>query len=197
MILTLVSAWGIRLSTFIHYRNHGKEEDARYRKWRESWGKHPHLGAFFQVFMLQGVLLFVISLPIAAAASSSRTAFGAAEIMGALMWLAGFAIEAIADGQKSGFKREPANRDRLMMTGLWRYSRHPNYFGEVLLHWGFFVIALGDPANAWTIIGPITITFLILKVSGIPLLEENYRKRPDFAEYARRTSRFIPLPPRK
>ncbi len=195
LVSLLVLIWGLRLALHIHARNRGRGEDKRYKQWREEWGKWFYPRSFLQIYMLQGVLLVIVSVPVITINASTTTPFSWLDFTGVAVWLIGICCEAVGDWQLLRFMRNPANKGTLMTTGLWRYSRHPNYFGEVTLWWGIYLIALGIP-NGWlTIIGPITITFLILKVSGIPMLEKHYEGRADFEEYKRRTSAFFPLPP--
>ena len=193
----LVVLWGVRLASHVFLRNLGKQEDPRYRKWRQDWGKHAVIRAFFQVFILQGVLIIIISLPVTIAITCGQIPLGLLDILGVCVWLGGFAFESVGDYQLMRYKRNPANQGKIMTQGLWKYTRHPNYFGEVALWWGVYLIALSVPLGWATILGPIAITYLILKVSGIPLLEEKYKDNPEFQMYKRRTSAFFPLPPRK
>lgn len=197
LAVILVILWGLRLAIHIGLRNLGKGEDERYRKWREEWGRHWLLRSFLQVFLLQGFLGYVISLPVLWIVFSATSPWGILDAVGLTVWAVGLFFEAVGDFQLAQFKKDPANRGRIIQHGLWRYSRHPNYFGEVTLWWGIYLLALSAGAAWWTIIGPLTITFLILKVSGIPLLEKKYVNNAAFQEYARRTSAFFPLPPRK
>jgi len=194
LVMLLVLIWGIRLALHIGLRNRGKEEDTRYRKWREEWGKHVVLRSFFQIFILQGVLLLLISIPVIVAISAKDGPLGPGDLIGALVWATGFIFEAVGDYQLLLFKKDPVNRGRIMRYGLWAYTRHPNYFGEVTLWWGIYLIALSVPGGWMTIIGPITITFLILGVSGIPMLEKHYEGNKEFEEYKLRTSAFFPFP---
>ena len=196
LISGLVLIWGIRLALHIHTRNSGKGEDPRYKKWREDWGRWFVLRSFLQVFMLQGVLLLMVAVPIVFANSVAARPLGWLDLLGLLVWLYGFGFEAVGDWQLLMFIRNPANKGKLMTGGLWRYTRHPNYFGEVTLWWGVWLMTLTLPGGWFTIIGPLTITILILKVSGIPMLEKPYEDRADFQEYKRRTSAFFPLPPK-
>jgi steroid 5-alpha reductase family enzyme len=142
-------------------------------------------------------LLLVISLPVTYAITISGPNLGFLEGIGSSVWLVGFLFEAIGDYQLLQFKRNPANKGRIMKSGLWRYTRHPNYFGEVTLWWGIFFICLRVPGSLWTVIGPLTITWLILKVSGTPLLEKRYVNNSEYAEYIENTSSFFPLPPKR
>lgn len=196
LVSLLVLAWGVRLALHIHARNQGKGEDPRYRQWREEWGRWFVLRSFLQVFMLQGVLLVVVAVPVIVVNAAPPTPLGWLDGLGLLIWLTGFFFEAVGDWQLLRFIRNPANKGQLMTGGLWRYTRHPNYFGEVTLWWGLWLMALSAANGVWTVIGPLTITVLVLKVSGIPMLEKHYEGRPDFEEYKRRTSPFFPLPPR-
>lgn len=190
----LVSVWGLRLAWHIHARNKGKAEDYRYLAWRKEWGKWFYLRSYFQVYLLQGLFLFLIVLPVLLINKSTGTALGLLDIVGVVVWLLGFYFEAVGDAQLARFIKDPANKGKLMQSGLWAYTRHPNYFGEVTQWWGIWIIALSVSGGWLAIIGPITITFLILKVSGIPMLERKMEENPDFAEYKRKTSVFIPLP---
>lgn len=193
----LIVLWGVRLSFHIHARNAGRGEDPRYRQWREAWGKWFVLRSFLQVFMLQGGCLLVVALPVIHASAAPPSPFGLLDLFGLLVWLSGFLFEAVGDAQLLRFMHEPANKGKLMTTGLWRYSRHPNYFGEVTLWWGVWLVACSVPQGGWTVAGPLMITFLLLKVSGIPMLERRYVGRADFEAYKRRTSAFLPLPPQE
>ena len=196
LVSLLVLIWGLRLSLHIHARNRSRGEDKRYKQWREQWGKWFYPRSFLQIYMLQGVLLVIVSVPVIFINASTTTRFSWVDFAGVAIWLFGICFEAIGDWQLLRFVRNPANKGVLMTSGLLHYSRHPNYFGEVTLWWGIYLMTLSIP-NGWlTIIGPLTITFLILKVSGIPMLEKHYEGRADFEEYKRRTSAFLPLPPK-
>ena len=196
LVVSLVIIWGARLALHIGLRNVGKGEDARYRKWREEWGKHAVLRSIFQIYILQGILLLVISLPVIRAITAPELPLTFLDRLGGTVWLIGFLFEAVGDWQLLQFKKDRANKGKVITTGLWRYSRHPNYFGEVMLWWGIYLIALAVPGGWMTIIGPVTITGLILGVSGIPMLEKKYEGNAEFDEYKRRTSAFFPLPPK-
>ena len=191
----LVTVWGLRLAWHIFNRNKKKGEDSRYLEWRKTW-ENFYLRSFLQVFMLQGIFLFLISLPVMFINHSVSGSFGVVEIIGLLVWCLGFYFESVGDKQLKEFVSNPNNKGKLMDKGLWQYSRHPNYFGEVTQWWGIFIIALSIPGSLFTIIGPLTITILILFVSGIPLLEKKYAGRPDWEEYKKKTSIFIPLSPK-
>jgi len=197
IVSSLVLIWGVRLAVHIGNRHLGKPEDARYAKWRKEWGKTFLIRSFLQVFMLQGILLIIVAIPIIMIIVSPPSPITILDILGIVIWLLGFSFETVSDRQLVRFLKRSSGSGEIMTTGLWRYSRHPNYFGEVTLWWGIYFIALSVP-NGWlSICGPLMITFLILKVSGIPMLEEAFRDNPDFQQYKQRTSAFIPLPPRK
>ena len=193
LVNILVSIWGLRLALHIYSRNKGKAEDYRYLAWRNEWGKYFYIRSYFQVYLLQGFLLFLIVLPVLLINQSSASPFNYLDLLGVLVWIFGFYFEVVGDAQLASFIRNPANKGKLMQNGLWAYTRHPNYFGEVMQWWGIWLIALSVPAGLFSIIGPLTITFLILKVSGIPMLEKKMAEHPDFAEYKKRVSVFFPF----
>lgn len=194
IILVLVTIWGGRLFFHLAKRNIGKPEDYRYVNMRKRWGKHlAKLKAYLNVFILQGVLLLVVSMPILFVMTSSVNNFYWWNGVGILFWLIGFGYETISDYELTKFKKESSNRGKLLTTGLWSTTRHPNYFGEALSWWGIFLVSLNDTRNIWGIIGPITITLLLLFVSGVPLLEKKYKDRPDFIIYANKTAKFFPF----
>lgn len=193
----LVSIWGLRLAWHIHARNKGRSEDYRYLEWRNTWGKWFYVRSYLQVYLLQGVLLFLISIPIQIINTYSIVPLGVLDAVGVIIWCVGFYFEAVGDAQLARFIKNPNNKGKLMQQGLWAYTRHPNYFGEVTQWWGIWVIALSSSFGLFGIVGPITITFLILRISGIPLLEKKMEANPEFAEYKRKTSVFIPMPRRR
>jgi len=193
----LTSLWGLRLAWHIHSRNKGKAEDYRYLAWRKQWGKWFYLRSYAQVYLLQGLLLFLISLPILLSNKNPNQALGVLEIIGVLVWILGFAFEVIGDFQLNKFIKNKKNKGKIIQSGLWQYTRHPNYFGEVTLWWGIWIIALSVDQGWIGLIGPLTITFLILKVSGVPMLEKRLEEKPGFEAYKKRVSMFIPMPPRK
>lgn len=193
----LVIIWGARLSLHIYKRNRGKPEDFRYQQWRQRWGRWFLIRSYLQVFLLQGFLMLLISLPLILISGLYVERTPWLVPVGVAVWLFGFTFESVADKQLARFIADPANKGKLLTTGLWRYTRHPNYFGEVTQWWGIFIIACSGLYGWITIVGPLTITFLILKVSGVPLLERSMEKNPAFAEYKRTTSEFFPFPPKK
>ncbi len=199
LITALVTVWGLRLAVHIGWRKRGKGEDRRYRAWRSHYGKAFPWVSLFTVFGLQGMLLWIISLGVQVGqAASAPATLGWPAALGSLIWLAGFVFEVVGDAQLARFKADPANRGRVMDRGLWAATRHPNYFGESLMWWGLFVIVLPTPHGLWTVISPVTITFLLLRVSGVTLLEKSIEEtRPAYRAYQERTSAFIPWFPKK
>jgi len=197
LLFMLVLAWGIRLAVHIGFRNAGKGEDPRYRKWREEWGRYAVLRSFLQIFLLQQYLVLVVLVPVTYVIWRGDGPLGMLDAIGVLVWSVGFFFETVGDYQLLRYKADPENKGRIMRTGLWRYTRHPNYFGEVTMWWGVYLIAMAVPGGWMTVIGPVTITLLILGVSGIPMLEARYEGNAEFEEYKRRTSAFFPLPPKE
>ena len=195
LMVLLICVWGIRLAVHIGLRHRGKGEDERYQKWRRDWGKHALLRAYFQVFLLQGLLTLIIAFPVTWTVMSPGTPVGMTDMLGLIIWITGFVFEAVGGYQLLNFKKNSENKGRIIQTGLWRYTRHPNYFGEVVLWWGVYCAATGTPGGWITIIGPLMITYLILFVSGIPMLEKLYAGSPEYERYHARASRFFPLPP--
>ncbi len=198
LLLTgLVGIWGVRLALHIGLRNRGKEEDFRYRNWREAWGRTVLVRSYLQVFLLQGMIAVVIAAPLFLSAAGRGPSLDGWAVVGMLAWGVGFAFEAIGDEQLRSFRADPAHRDRILTTGLRRYTRHPNYFGEALLWWGIFLIVVPVEHGPWAIISPLLLTFLLLRVSGVPMLEARYEGHPEWEAYRARTSPFIPWPPRR
>lgn len=197
LVAALVTVWGLRLAWHIHARNKGKAEDYRYLEWRLAWGKWFYLRSYAQVYLLQGLFLYLIVSPVLVINSAQQNLVSVLSIIGIAVWAIGFFFESVGDRQLAQFIRNPANKGKLMTSGLWAYTRHPNYFGEVTQWWGIWLVALAVPTfGLISIIGPLTITVLILKVSGVPMLEKKMEQHPDFAAYKRRVSVFFPLPPK-
>ena len=188
----LVSVWGIRLAWHIHSRNKGKGEDYRYLAWRNQWGKWFLLRSYFQVFVLQGIFLYIIILPVLFINKSENTPLVWLDFLGLTIWIIGFYFEAVGDAQLVRFKKNPNNKGKFLQEGLWSLTRHPNYFGEVMQWWGIAIVALAIQDGWMGLIGPLTITFLILKVSGIPMLEKNMESHPDFENYKKKANAFFP-----
>ncbi len=196
LIAILVSVWGLRLSLYILWRNWGKGEDFRYRKWREEAGAKWWWQSYLRVFLLQGTLMWVISIPLLAAQfGTAPNHLTVLDYIGAAVWLIGFFFEAVGDLQLARFKANPANQGRIMDLGVWGLTRHPNYFGDSAQWWGYYLIAASG--GWWTIYSPIIMTLFLLRVSGVTLLEKTLETRPGYKEYIERTSAFIPWFPRK
>lgn len=197
LVLALVTIWGLRLAGHIYLRNRGKKEDWRYAQWRKDWGDMFLQRSFSQIFMLQGVLMLAVAVPIIFINSAQEAGLTIYDWAGVFVWLIGFYFETLGDYQLRKFKQNPRNKGRIMTKGLWAYTRHPNYFGEVTMWWGMFLIALNLPNGIYALVGPLTITFLIIGVSGIPLLEKKYEGNKEFQEYKKRTSAFFPWIPKE
>jgi steroid 5-alpha reductase family enzyme len=200
LLAVLVTIWGLRLAVHIGRRNLGKGEDRRYAAMRERDGGRFWLTSLYRVYATQAVVLWVVSLPLQAGASlGGGRGLDAFDVAGAIVWLIGFAFEAIGDLQLTRFKADPGNRGRVMDRGLWRYTRHPNYFGDATVWWGLGIVALGaGAAAAWGLAGSAMDTLILTRVSGKPVLEKDIEtRRPGYREYVERTSGFLPLPPRR
>ncbi len=195
----LCALWGGRLGSYLLWRNWGAGEDYRYRAMRRRHGDRFGRVSLVTVFGLQGVLQWIVSLPLQVAIlAPTQPGLGALDALGAGLVALGLGSEAIGDWQLARFKRDPANAGRVMDRGLWRYTRHPNYFGDSLVWWGLYAIACGAPGGVLTLPGPALMTWLLLRVSGVALLERSLMARkPGYAEYAARTSAFLPWPPRR
>lgn len=198
IVSTLVGLWGLRLAWHIGKRNlrPGRPEDSRYAAWRASWGRWFVPRTYLQVFMLQGLLMVVVASPILVVGSAEGAAMNALVFLGIAVWVLGFGFEVVGDAQLARFVSDPANRGHTMESGLWSWTRHPNYFGEAVSWWGIGLIAVSTPGGWIGLIGPITITFLLTKVSGVPMAESRRTGNPEWEAYKARTSAFIPLPPR-
>jgi len=191
VVLALVSVWALRLSIYITVRNWGHGEDRRYQAIRARNQPHFEVKSLYLIFAFQALLAWVISLPLLGAILNPGP-LGALDIVGALLWLVGFTFEAGGDWQLARFKADPANRGKVMDTGFWRYTRHPNYFGDFSVWWGFYLIAVAAGAW-WSILGPIGMSVLLMRVSGVTLLEKDIgERRPQYADYIRRTNAFFP-----
>lgn len=188
---SFLSAWAIRLSLHIFLRNKGHAEDFRYANWRKTW-KNFILRSYFQVFILQGLMMLIISLPLIAIFNTDFQGHLFYTITGSLIFISGFLTETLADYQLIRFRNNPENKGHIIKSGLWKYSRHPNYFGEALLWWGLWMISL--PGTLWyiTILSPIVITLLLRYVSGVPMLEKKYGNHPEWETYCNQTPVFVP-----
>jgi len=197
IVCALVTVWGVRLAAHIYMRNKGKKEDYRYLAWRKEWGKLFYIRSYLQVYLLQGILLYIIVLPVLLINKDIGGDLVILDFIGIFVWCVGFFFEVVGDAQLAKFLKNKKNKGKLMTEGLWAYTRHPNYFGESFLWWGVFLIAFSATNLLWLIVSPLLITLLVLKISGVPILEKKMEKHPDFEEYKRRVSVFVPLPPKK
>jgi steroid 5-alpha reductase family enzyme len=194
----LVTVWGLRLTIHLFVRNHGKGEDYRYRAMRERHGPSFWWVSFLTVYLLQGVIMWIVGLPLwVAMRDEVPVGLTWLDGLGLVVFLAGLVFETVGDWQLTRFKADPANRGKLMTTGLWRYTRHPNYFGDALVWWGLTGFALATPDSWWVVVSPVLMTFLLRRVSGVALLEQRMREsKPGFKEYVERTNAFVPWLPR-
>jgi len=193
----LVCVWGLRLAGYLGWRNAGHGEDPRYVAMRRHWGPRFPLISLATVFALQGVLMWIVSLPVQLAQLEPGGPLGVLDAVGVLLFAVGLTFESVGDWQLARFKADPSNAGQVMDRGLWRYTRHPNYFGDFCVWWGLYAIALATPYGPYSIVGPIVMSVLLMRVSGVPMLERSIgKRRPGYAEYAKRTSAFFPRPPR-
>ncbi|MFU8792730.1 MAG: DUF1295 domain-containing protein [Acholeplasmataceae bacterium] len=199
----LVLIWGSRLFFYLGLRNWNKDEDYRYVAMKEKWKTNLFIKAYVYVFILQGVLMYIISLPIQISYNQPNVGFELTPLLiigfGVLLWIIGFYFEAVGDAQLKAFKKDPKNKGEILQTGLWKYTRHPNYFGETLMWWAVWIVSIASLSlmTFVGVVGPIIITLLLLFVSGVPLLEKKYKDNEKFQAYAKKTSVFFPLKPKK
>jgi steroid 5-alpha reductase family enzyme len=198
LVVTLVAMWGFRLGGYLFWR-HAEQpgEDFRYAAMRRRYGADFTRVSLVVVFLLQAVLMWIVSWPVQwAVTTPSAEELGVLDAVGFALWAIGITCEAVGDLQLAQFKAEPANAGKVLDRGLWRYSRHPNYFGDACVWWGFYAFACATPNGWWTFVGPAVMTVLLRRVSGVPLLERSLAaRRPDYAAYVARTSPFVPWPP--
>ena len=199
LLMVMVGLWGLRLSAYLIWRNSGKGEDFRYREFRKKYGENRYWWiSFFQTFLLQGILIWLISAPLLGAMlSGPEKQLGILDFLGIILWITGLAFEAGGDFQLARFRSDPGNKGKVLNTGFWRYTRHPNYFGDSAVWWGFglFCISAG---SYLPVLGSILMTALIIKVSGVALLEKSLKdKKPEYKEYIEKTSAFLPWFPKK
>jgi steroid 5-alpha reductase family enzyme len=200
VLVAMVTVWGLRLGVYLFWRNHGNGEDYRYVAMRRRWGKRFWLISLATVFVLQGALMWIVSLPVQVAHvgdARDGALAGVALVIGLALYAIGLLFEVVGDAQLARFKADPTNEGKVMRSGLWRYTRHPNYFGDACVWWGVGIVAQAVTGTWWALLGPLVMNILLLRVSGVALLERSLRKRkPDYAEYVRTTSAFVPRPPR-
>ena len=202
VMITCITIWGVRLAGYLAWRKKGEGEDRRYGEMREKHGSSFPLVSLFTVFLLQGVVMWIVSLPLQFGLSSSgmKVAEGvrhALFLTAFLFWLTGFIFESVADFQLARFKQNPENKGKVFDRGLWQFTRHPNYFGDFLVWWGFGFMSLALSAELWGLLGPLVMSVFLMRISGVSLLERDLRKRkPAYAEYIERTNAFFPSPPK-
>ena len=201
LILILILIWGTRLTTRIYLKNKGKEEDFRYKTWRLEWERKGHryylARAYLQIFILQGFIISIVLLPFTLSLAQ-YTSTGSFASIGLIIWIVGFLFETIGDSQlDSWIKNKSTHKGMIMTTGLWKYTRHPNYFGESSMWLGLACIALSSSLSYAVILSPLLITYLLLFVSGIPILEKKWKGVKEWEAYKKKTSAFLPLPPRQ
>ena len=198
LVVILTALWGLRLGGYLLWRNWGEGEDPRYRAMRRSFGERrfPFV-SLATVFAFQGALMWFVSLPVQVSLASGDSPLGVLDALGALLFAIGLSFEAVGDLQLARFKADPESAGRVLDRGLWALTRHPNYFGDCLAWWGLFTIALATPAGPYSVLSPLLMTFLLLRVSGVALLERSIvKRRPEYEAYVERTSAFVPWPPR-
>lgn len=199
ILLVLVTIWGLRLSIFLAWRNIGKGEDFRYQEFRKKYGPERYWWfSFFQVFLLQGSLTLLISLTLLGTNFATKSnALNYLDYIAIVFWIIGFIFEAGGDYQLTRFKSNPNNKGNVLNTGLWKYTRHPNYFGDSAVWWSYAIFSIAA-GSYWTVIGSILMTALIIKVSGVALLEKSLKdKKPEYMEYIQKTNSFLPWFPKK
>lgn len=193
LISAMIVVWGSRLAIHIYMRAKGKPEDFRYAQWRKDWGEKAVVYSFFKVFMLQGAIMLFVALPIIIVFNSFDVQLTLLSFSGLIIFIIGFLFESIGDYQVFCFKKNHENKGKIITTGLWKYTRHPNYFGEILLWWGIGLFTVGSDLYWIAFIGPLLINFLLVKVSGVPMLEKKYEGRADWEEYKKVTPALVPF----
>lgn len=198
LLPALTTVWGLRLSGHLAWRNHGRPEDKRYARMRTRRGPRFWWQSLYVVFLLQGAVMWLVSLPLQVGIAAATPAWSAWHAVGIALWLVGLFFEAVGDWQLAVFKRNPDNRGKVFDAGLWRYTRHPNYFGDFCVWWGLFLIALSGRGVWWTVVSPLLMSLFLMKVSGVTLLEKSLNEdKPEYAAYQRRTNAFFPWFPRR
>ena len=198
LLVGMVTLWGLRLSAYLTWRNHGNGEDYRYQAMRRHWGPRFWWVSLFTVFVVQGILMWTVSLSVQLGQVPDDPGLGVLAAIGVLVWAVGLGFEAIGDAQLARFKADPANAGTVMDRGLWRYTRHPNYFGDACVWWGITLVAVESGLGAVGIVGAVVMTVLLRRVSGVTLLEKSLKKRrAGYDEYIARTSPFVPRPPKR
>jgi steroid 5-alpha reductase family enzyme len=197
ILLVMIFVWGMRLALHIFLRSRGKGEDFRYAQWRKDWGKNAAIIAFYKVFLLQGLLMIFIALPIIVEFSSNSDKLNHFSLLGCMVFAFGLLFESVGDCQLYCFKRNKENKGKLITSGLWKYTRHPNYFGEAVLWWGIAIFTIGSEFWIVSFIGPLVLNLLLVFVSGVPMLEKKYEGNKEWEAYKKVTPAFIPIIGRK
>jgi steroid 5-alpha reductase family enzyme len=197
IITSLVTLWGLRLAIYILIRNWGKPEDYRYQAIRKKMGNNVVLKSFGRIYMFQGLIIFLVGFPELFATTSVNMKVSWLDLVGTLTWILGFYFEAVGDFQLRRFLKNPVNKGKILDQGLWKFTQHPNYFGEVTMWWGLYLMVINVPWGFVTIFGPIIINFMIIKVSGVRLLNKRFEKDDKYTDYKKKTSAFIPWFPKK
>ncbi len=197
LLVAMTTFWGVRLAVYLWVRNHGKGEDFRYRAMRKRWGSRFPLISLGTVFVMQGLLMWIVSLPVQLGQVDVDPELGVLAWIGVAVWGTGLFFEVVGDAQLARFKKDPSNAGTVMDRGLWRYTRHPNYFGDACVWWGIALVAAETTVGRWGLIGAAVMTILLRRVSGVTLLEKSLvKRRAGYDAYVARTSPFIPRPPR-
>jgi steroid 5-alpha reductase family enzyme len=198
LVHALVTLWGLRLGLHLFVRNVGTGEDPRYQRWRANGGENWWLASYYRIYLFQGLIMLVVAAPVIVInASPVQRELWFLDYAGIAVWFAGFLFEVASDQQLVTFKRDPANTGRVLNSGPWRYSLHPNYFGDALQWWGIWLIVASAPAGIYTIFGPIVMTCVFVFISNGVLERVLTRSKPEYEEHIRKTSHFVPLPPRE
>ncbi len=204
IITLLVFIWSVRLATYVFIRNRGKPEDYRYKAMRERWGTNVILKSLTKIYVFQGIVIFIVAFPVWFTNISTNPSidnlldfYGITLWLGVIIWIIGFLFETFGDYQLYKFKQDPNNKGKILDRGLWKYSQHPNYFGEVTQWWGIYVITIAVPFGFISIVGPVFITYMIIKVSGIRLLDKHYEGDDEYTNYKKKTRLFFPWFPKK
>lgn len=192
LVLALVILWGIRLSYYIFLRNKGKKEDFRYQRAREKWGEKFWWKSYLQIFLLQGFVMFIVTFSFQFILTYTDSSISFFDIIGLTIWLIGFYFETKGDWELYVFKSNYLNKGKILKSGLWALTRHPNYFGESLMWWGLFIVSLSINMGIVTVISPVVITFSLLKISGVKMLENMYKDNLEYQEYVKNTPAFFP-----
>jgi len=198
VLTVLVTVWGLRLAGYLWWRNTGHGEDFRYRSMRKRWGSRFPVVSLVTVFGLQGVLMWIVSIGVQTGQADPSPGVGPLAVMGIIVFLVGLFFEAVGDAQLVRFKADPANAGKVMDRGLWRYTRHPNYFGDAVVWWGIAIVAAESGGGAWGLLGAAVMTYFLRRVSGVTLLERSLKKRREgYEQYMATTSPFFPRPPKR